>query len=354
MMTTASADTPMKVRGVVYDVGLQFNKGFYSVDTFDVERVRYDMGIISNILHANAVRIEGESIGRLTAAARVAREYGLRVFFNPWLMGGDAINTPSYMARAAKAAEQLRQEGMDIVFVAGCEYSVFCNGIFDGSSVMERVGSMVGLMQSGDSVGMEAAMARLNATLADICKGVRARFKGLVTYASGTWEKVDWSLFDVVGVDYYRDAQTEEAYREGLRAYGKYGKPVYVMEVGCCAYEGAAARGGGGFAILQGTTPDGQSIYEGGITPKRSETEQADYIRQQTRIINSAGVDGMFVYVFSFPCSPYREDGLDSDMTAYGLVKHFPKGSARSRMIPAWAPKEAFYAVAESYMRLKE
>lgn len=79
---------------------------------------------------------------------------------------------------------------------------------------------------------------------------MKRNYKGRVTYASGIWEDVDWSLFDIVGVDYYRDRQTAEDYVNGIQRYARHGKPVVVMEVGCCAYRGAARMGSAGHTVL--------------------------------------------------------------------------------------------------------
>lgn len=357
MVSLVNAGNSMKCRGIVYDVGLQFSPGFYSVDTFNEDQVRYDFSIISNVLGVNTIRIEGENISRLVAASKIAREYGLRVFFNPWLMGADENETVDYMGRAAKAAEELREEGVNLVFVAGCEYSLFSDGIFEGKTVNDRICSMIAMakenVNNGNSVQMQERMTKLNGVLSNICKKVRSNFNGQVTYSSGIWEQVNWDLFDIVGVDLYRDTQADEQYLNQLKSYQAYNKPVYVMEVGCCAYKGAAVRGGGGFSILQGTTPDGKGIYENGIVPERSEKEQADYIHEQIKLISSSGIEGMFVYVFSFPCAPYRKNGFDNDMTSYSIVKTLPQSPARSRLLIPWTPKEAFYTIAMDYRSME-
>ena len=83
----------LKYRGVVYDVGLQYNLGNYSVETFNPELVKYDMSVIVNELHANTVRIEGEDISRLVRATEIAHAAGLKVFFNPWKMGANDDET---------------------------------------------------------------------------------------------------------------------------------------------------------------------------------------------------------------------------------------------------------------------
>ena len=47
---------------------------------------------------------------------------------------------------------------------------------------------------------------QLNEFLAGVVADARRRFGGRITYASGTWEPVDWTPFDIVAVDAYRDA----------------------------------------------------------------------------------------------------------------------------------------------------
>lgn len=354
MLAAVSSVAAMNYRGIVYDVGLQFNPGQYSVECFNEPLVRYDMKTIADSLHCNAVRIEGEDLGRLQRASEIAAENELKVFFNPWWMNADAADVIPYMGEAAKVAERLRHKGIDITFVAGCEFTLFNRGILDGNSVNERLASMMKLQKIADNPRKLKAAAdeitmKLNRTLAAVVKAVRENFNGPVTYSAGTWESVAWTMFDVIGVDYYRDSQSDEKYLEGIQKYMGYRKPVWVMEVGCCAYEGASQLGGSGFTVLQGVDKDGNGIYAGGNVPVRSEKEQADYAENQIRLLSGSGVEGMFVYLFSFPISPYRENGIDSDMTAYPIVKSFPADDPRSSHMPPWQPKEAFHRVASIY-----
>jgi hypothetical protein len=55
------------------------------------------------------------------------------------------------------------------------------------------------------------------------------------------WEAVDWSLFDFVGVDHFRDARIKDRYVEMLEPLARYGKPVVVTEFGMRAYQGRRA-----------------------------------------------------------------------------------------------------------------
>ncbi len=349
---------PVKFRGVVYDVGLQFNPGSYSVEEYNAELVKHDMRVIADELHANTVRIEGEHLDRLVNASREAHAAGLKIFFNPWKMGADAEETIAYMEAAAAEAEKLRLEGLDIIFVAGCEYTLFSKGALPGDTFNERIASLVSVLTKLAATKeappeLVAANEHLHDVLGRIVKGVRSHFKGPVTYSSGTWEGVDWGAFDIVGVDYYRHGEPEAEYIAGLERY-RLGKPVIVMEVGSCTYEGAAARGAGGFMILQGTNPDGTPQYEGGKPPIRSEREQADYVETQVRVLSKSKVDGIFIYVFAFPAFPYDENGVDLDMTSFALVRSYPKHDPRAKKVPSWEKKEAFHRLADLYRQMEK
>lgn len=161
MLSASINASAMKYRGVVYDVGLQYNPGEYSVKTFNHDIVKYDMNVIANDLHANAVRIEGEDIARLVEASEIAHEVGLKVFFNPWWMNSEITEMVPYMAQAAEAAESLRVKGVDITFVTGCEFTLFNKGIFDGNSINERLASMMKLGEM-DRSRQEEEFGKLN------------------------------------------------------------------------------------------------------------------------------------------------------------------------------------------------
>ncbi|PYI18066.1 hypothetical protein BO99DRAFT_336222 [Aspergillus violaceofuscus CBS 115571] len=370
----------MHHHGIVYDIGLNFTntpEKTLSIPTFNPAQITEDMHTIAQTLHATAVRLEGEPLDRLATAARLAHAAGLTVYFNPWKMQADIAETGRYLARAADVAERLRvHDGLsDLVFVAGCEYSLFSRGVFPGETFEERVAwfaAQVGATTVPQAIPppVLATSLLLNAALRAFVTEIRAHFHGPVTYAAGTWEAVDWDLFDLVGVDYYRRGESAQAYRAGLERHrvvdpqgtSQKHKPLVVMEVGCCAYEGAAARGDGGFALLKGRNPDGSGVFEGDIVPTRSEREQADYLETQLGLLArpEAQVNAVFVYVFAFPCMPAGVGARDFDMMCFSLVKYFPqeekKGDREANEIekPRWAPKEAFYRVAECFRAMRE
>jgi hypothetical protein len=90
---------------------------------------------------------------------------------------------------------------------------------------------------------------RLNALLAETADSVRGRFGGPLTYAAGTWDPVDWSRFDIVSVNAYRDASNARSFGADLRKQFRHGKPVVATEYGCCPSVGAADKGGLGWDI---------------------------------------------------------------------------------------------------------
>jgi hypothetical protein len=97
-----------------------------------------------------------------------------------------------------------------------------------------------------------------------------------IAYAVGPWESVDWSLFDLVGIDHYHEAANRATYREQLRAYFAHGCPVVVTEFGCCTYCGAQDRSALGWAIVDRAARPPQLTE----TVVRDEQEQADYVTE--------------------------------------------------------------------------
>ncbi len=141
----------------------------------------------------------------------------------------------------------------------GCELTLFNPGYLPGTYFYDRIRR---LARPGPR--QLAAFARLpkrlNAFLAEAAEAARGQFGGPLTYASGAGEPVDWSRFDIVSVDAYRDARNIRSFRADLRKRVAHGKPVAATEFGCCAYAGAAERGslaGGppGDQVLQGGEP---------------------------------------------------------------------------------------------------
>jgi len=248
------------------------------------------------------------------------------------------------LADCADRAEHLRRSGANVVLVTGCELTLFGAGFLPGGTVYERI---QGLQSRGPR--LYAAFARLpgklNGFLAATAEAARSRFAGPLTYASGIWEPVDWSVFDIVATDAYRDASNAGTFRSELRKRLQHGKPLAVTEFGCCGYAGAADRGGMGWAIIDASTDpprlDGDYV--------RDESEQVRYLEELTAIFAEEGVDLAFWFTFAgYPLVYDPEARRDLDMASYGVVRMLPAGPGSGYDGLGWEPKLAFRALAQA------
>ncbi|HEU5416970.1 MAG TPA: hypothetical protein VFV41_04715 [Streptosporangiaceae bacterium] len=249
------------------------------------------------------------------------------------------------LADCADRAERLRQAGAEVVLVTGCEISLFCSGILPGGTVYERI---TGLTSRGPETraAFGAMPGRLNDLLAAVVADARGRFSGRISYASGTWEPVDWAPFDIAAADAYRDAGNAAEYAASLARLAAHGKPAAITEFGCCTYAGAADRGGMGWAI---TDSDAQPPRLTGDYV-RDEDEQVRYLSELLPAFEAAGIDSAFWFTFAGYGHPhYAEPRADLDMASYGIVKMLPGGPGTGREGLGWEPKRAFAALARAY-----
>ncbi|GAA3455448.1 hypothetical protein [Dactylosporangium matsuzakiense] len=321
----------MGIRGMNYDVGTQTGP-FLSREVFDAATTRRDLGVIRDELHCDAVRISGTERARLIEAAGIALELGLEVWLSPHLHDGDAEETLAHLRECAAAAQELDSER--IVFLAGGELTIFMKGILKGDTLFERLRpqQMIKLRLLGTH------NKPLNAFLQRAAAEVRGVFRGRVSYASAPIEKVDWSPFDFVCVDTYRGKRNRTDYGERFRRHLQHGKPVYVTEVGCCAYRGAEEKGGMGWAIVdhEHGRLDGSYV--------RDEELQAREVVDMADILDREGAAGVFVFTFAAPTLTHHEDpAFDLDMASYGVVRSYDDGH--------WEPKRLFQALAERNAR---
>ena len=338
--------------------------GFNWRPNFKPEQVRRELQIIKDDLHCNAVRISGRDLGRLEMASGDALEQGLEVWFSPTIWDRSPEDTLRYLVRAAEAAEEIRnQKGDNIVFVVGGELTLFMQGILEGRRFQSRLAnpSLISKVKAGEH------NKPLNDFLAKANSAVRSVFRGEATYASLVWEKVDWSLFDYVGVDHYRSTKIEEKYVEMLRPSFSYGKPVVNAEFGYATTHGGPLEAG----FLSSAGLGGQQIVDaksqflhyripviGRLIKSRLKGEhmrdeawQAGKLIETLQMLDAAGVYGAFVAQFISQINPYNDDPrYDLDMASSSLVKYF-EGKRRGSTYPdmSWEPKESFRAVAEYY-----
>jgi hypothetical protein len=269
-------------------------------------------------------------------ACEDALKQGLEVWLSPEMWDRSQEDTLEYITKAAASAEVLRQRWPEkLTFSLGSELTLFMQGIVEGNNFLERMNNA----SFWENVKAGKHNKLLNAFLAKANEAVRQVFHGKVTYFSVPLETVDWSNFDYVGVDLYRDARIKDIYGNLAKRYLAYNKPVVIGEFGCCTYRGADLLGGNGFIVIVGMMTDYLNIN--GVLPKgmtdmlslipkvhghfiRDEALQAREITEQLAALDAAGVDGAFVFTFVSPTSPYNEDPrFDSDMGSYSLVKSY-------------------------------
>jgi hypothetical protein len=337
----------MRWKGINYDTGVVSIGDRLSRESFDPFQVRREMEVIARDLHCNAVRISGGDPARIALAAEEALAQGLTVWFAPFPTNMTAEELVPYFTACAQAAEALRQPPSHLVFVLGCEMSLYNSGFIPGATMQERMQAMMNpALLAGQSDSPEELLRRFNAFLAQAVAAVRKQFAGPITYASGAWEQVDWSLFDIIGVDAYRDAGNHSTYREQLRTYFAHGHPVVVTEFGCCTYKGAQDRGGLGWAIVDRAAQPPR-LTEDVI---RDEQTQVDYLAEVLTILDEEQVEGAFWFTFASYTYPYNPDPRhDLDSAAYGVVKMLEDATGEQYPGMPWEPKQAFFSLAERY-----
>lgn len=338
----------MQRKGINYDTGFTRIGAPPSREALVPAQVRREMEIIARDLHCNAVRISGSDPARIALAAEYALEHGLEVWFAPFPAEMTPDELTRYFAEAAQRAEHVRQHSQRVVFVLGCEMSLFNSGFVPGATYVERMQAMMNPQALANlSVSPDDLIQQFNAFLRQSATAVREHFGGPITYASGPWELVDWTSFDIVGVDLYRDVSNRASYRELVRAYFTYERPVAITEFGCCTFRGAADRGSLGWAIVDRSTQPPQ-LTEAVV---RDEQAQADELLDTLTILDEENVDSAFWFTFASYSYPYHADPQhDLDRAAYGVVKIL-EDSATGNIYPGmpWEPKRAFYALADYY-----
>lgn len=311
----------MRARGINYDTGFLPGRQL-TRKVFRPEAVRREMAVIAGELHCDVVRVSGREPERLETAARFAADAGLEVWFAPFPVDLPAERLLPFFSDCARRAEAVRRSGAEVVFVTGCEVSLFCRGFLPGGTFGHRLQAM-----ASDAAwwsALEKASGRVDEFLAEAAATVRAQFGGRVTYASGPWESVDWAPFDLVGIDAYRAAHNTDTFRTRLREFFRHGKPVAVTEFGTCAYQGAGDLGGMAWMPPPGAVPD--------------EEEQVRYLTELLTVFEEEGVDTAMWFSFA----NYDKPG-ERDIASYGVVRMLDE--------IRWEPKKVFRTMADRYAR---
>jgi hypothetical protein len=187
---------------------------------------------------------------------------------------------------------------------------------------------------------------------------VRKVYHGPITYASLIWEKVDWNLFDIVGVDHYWSVRIKDRYLDMLKPLASYGKPIVITEFGFNTTKpepvsGALAIGNieGGSFVLHRLPLVGRFIrVRLSRIDERDEDIQARRLIDQLTLLDSAKVDGAFISTFIYSVRPHDDDPrYDLDRESPSLVKSYVGKYGTTYPDMTWEPKESFKAVADYY-----
>ncbi|MFG3148391.1 abortive phage infection protein [Streptomyces sp. NPDC048243] len=337
---TASARRGLTHRGVVYEIG----DGESPATGWNVRDMRADLRAVGHDLHADSVKVTGDGVGRLTATAAEAAERGLHVWLEPTLGDVPERDILDHLAETGRSAERLRRQGAGVHLSVGCEFVLYVPGIVPGANIQERVENL--LKGNFDPVVMARRLHRFTARAA---KTGRSVFHGPLTYAAAQDEDVDWGLFDLVGIDYYSFFRRPSDYLRDLAQYRRFGKPVAVMEFGCCTFEGAPEQGGMGWGVVD-YTKDPPEIKAGLV---RSERTQAAYLTDVLAAFEAAGLYAAMAYTFVTRDAPHRrhDPRHDLDMASYSITKTVEKRPGDPAAGVHWEPKEAFHALARQYGR---
>jgi hypothetical protein len=338
----------MRAKGITYDTGFVHGAGI-SREHFDPDVVRRELAIIRDDLHCNAVQLIGGDPGRLEVAASHAAGLGLEVWFSPYPLELTAGEILALFTDCADRAERLRQQGAEVVFVAGVELTLMNRGFLPGGTVDERLGLLLGRPDRGERLA--EVSARLNDFLGEAVAAIRARFGGRITYAAIPTERVDWAPFDIVSVELIRSAEVAHQFSAGVRQLVAGEKPVAMTGFGTAAYRDAGDRGGRVMEILEYDQDTGAPVRLDGEYV-RDEAGQARYLREVLEVFGAEGVDGTFVFLFALDSLPHRPGGDprdDLDLASPGIVKVLEGRHGDTYPDMTWEPKAAFTTLAECY-----
>ncbi|MEU7578503.1 abortive phage infection protein [Streptomyces sp. NPDC041068] len=328
-------------RGVCYEVG----DGESAATAWNAERMRHDMRALRHRLHANSVSVFGDGVERLSATASEAAERGLHVWLQPRLGDVPKRDILDHLAETGRHAERLRRQGAKVHLGVGCEFVLYVPGIVPGDNAVERVENML----KGNYDPQKMAL-RLRDFIGRAARTGRSVFHGPLTYGAAHEDEVDWSLFDIVGVNYYAYHKDKAAYVKELAPYQCWGKPVAITECGSCTYEGAPQDGGMGWHEAVDYTKEPPEIAPG---LKRSERAQAAYLLEVFDVFESMNLHGALVYDFCSPEMPHLPDDPvhDLDIASYSLTKTIRQRPGDPESPWHWEPKQSFEALARHFER---
>ncbi|WP_055414010.1 MULTISPECIES: hypothetical protein [Streptomyces] len=330
--------------GLTYrGVGYEVIEGDTPATSWNATRMRKDIRVIKNDLHATSVSVFGSGVDRLKATSSEAAERGLHVWLQPRLADVSHQEILDHLAETGRHAERLRRQGARVHLSVGCEFWLFVPGIVPGDNTLERIQNIL----SGN-YDPEKMARRLGEFTARAAKVGRSVFKGRMTYGAAQDEEVDWNLFDMVSVDYYSYFPNRADYVRELTPFLRWNKPVVISEFGTCTFKGAPEQGGMGWSVIDYDKEPPEIIGD----LARSERSQAAYLTDLLAVFESMNLYAAVAYQFVAPDNPHRTNPrYDLDLASYGIVKPIWKTFDDPTPNWHWEPKEAFHALAQHYGR---
>ncbi|MFE6662944.1 abortive phage infection protein [Streptomyces sp. NPDC057697] len=326
-------------RGVCYTVGAGETPG----TAWSASRMREDLRAIRDDLHATSIEVTGDGVDRLDATASEAAELGLHIWLQPTLGDRPAAEILDHLAETGRHLERLRRQGARADLSVGCEFWLFVPGIVPGENAEERIRNLM-----AGNYDPQQMMRRLTAFTARAAKVGRSVFGGKLSYAAAQDDEVDWSLFDIVGIDYYSYFPDRADYVRELRRYLRWGKPLAITEFGTCTYAGAPEQGGMGWDTIDYTKQPPE--IKGGLV--RSERTQAAYLTELLGVFEEMGLYAAMAFEFLTPDAPHSPvPRYDLDMASYAVVKPIKDRFDDPASDWHWEPKQSFHALARCYGR---
>ncbi|MFJ1637165.1 abortive phage infection protein [Streptomyces sp. NPDC088256] len=326
-------------RGICYTIGA----GETPATAWSASRMREDLRAIRNDLHATSIEVTGDGVDRLNATASEAAELGLHIWLQPTLGDRPAAEILDHLAETGRHLERLRRQGARADLSVGCEFWLFVPGIVPGANAEERIRNLV-----AGNYDPQQMTRRLSAFTARAAKVGRSVFGGKPSYAAAQDDEVDWSLFDIVGIDYYSYFPDRADYVRELRRYLRWGKPLAITEFGTCTYAGAPEQGGMGWDTID-YTKQPPEIKDDLV---RSERTQAAYLTELLGVFEEMGLYAAMAFEFLTPDAPHSPvPRYDLDMASYAVVKPIKDRFDDPESDWHWEPKQAFHALARCYGR---
>lgn len=305
--------------------------------------MRGEIRAIRDRLHANWVSVYGSDVERLTETAEEALRRGLQVSIQPRAFDEPQVDALEKLRQTAVQAERLRRNyEPEVILVIGCEFMLFTPGIIPGADFFERVE----FLTKGE-FDMAELQRKLRVYTEKAVKVARSNFHGRITYgAASDLEQVDWSLLDIVGLDYYSYHEDRAAHTKELAPFRRWNKPIMILEFGCCTFTGAPELGGMGWEIVD-FEKDPVEIKPGYY---RDEAEQARHLRNMLEVFTEERFLGASPYTFISPDAPHRKARkYDEDIAAFSLCKVIRDRSNDPGSPYRWEPKKSFDAVSAFY-----